>query len=565
MRLALLLLLSVVGVVAAWGKAVAEPPGKAPAEVRQELERLVEQLDSDQFYVRQDASQRLEQLAGQAEAAPVLAAVWQEARLRMDLSLETRKRLERLAAHLPTAREPVAEVAPEEIAGLVGQLESDSYAVRLGAAERLQALLENPRLTGPIMLSLKRQARLAERSPDARRWIERLDEKAHAAWLASDPRTWELPPVSDAQLRQWVDELAGSETLHRAAQRELRDRLACDAEVPRVKAALEAKLAEPGLSSEAAQRLQPLLELIPPGLVAEYWMNQVHAGVQYLVVGVPSLGPGAQRPSHFDRIDDTTAHCVSGQNLKEGDYPVGVAIPHPDPTMEGAFFHLVNLPTPRRRMLYEQELRRPTAEKLAELSRRTADRFLANKQHLSEAELMVLPQLDAKVVSAFAAEMLLTVEDQPLSRTGVVRLGGRPSHHGMLCGVLAAVGTKEAIPKLLEAIEAGRILPPDTRTPYRLDWLAALAIAGSDPWPGSDTWLAGLRERPEPLARGSRPPTLGATASAILLERHQQSPAALGLEATGEWILEGVQVRGYRYSDAEGPAAVQHWWAGQRP
>ena len=46
-----------------------------------------------------------------------------------------------------------------------------------------------------------------------------------------------------------------------------------------------------------------------------------------------------------DRIDDETAHCVSGVNLSEGDYPVGGAFPHPKE--RSSFFCLVNLPTPR--------------------------------------------------------------------------------------------------------------------------------------------------------------------------------------------------------------------------
>ena len=197
---------------------------------------------------------------------------------------------------------------------------------------------------------------------------------------------------------------------------------------------------------------------------------------------------------------------MSGQNLTAGDYPVDVAIGHP--TMEDAFFHLVNLPTPRRRKLYEQWLRRPNAEKLAEITRHTTTRYLERKSPLSESELVVLPHLDAKLMSAFAAEMLLTVEDQPLPRTGALRYGGRPSHHGMLCGALAAVGTKEAVPKLLEALQAERVLPPGHESPYRLDWLAALAIATNDPWPeaGHLAGRAGVAERPlGPRPHGASP------------------------------------------------------------
>ncbi|MCR4415109.1 MAG: hypothetical protein NUV77_22035, partial [Thermoguttaceae bacterium] len=68
-------------------------------------------------------------------------------------------------------------------------------------------------------------------------------------------------------------------------------------------------------------------------------------------------------------------HCVSGQNLAPGDYPVGVAFPHPK--QPGYFFHLVNLTTPRRKMANQYVVEMPAAKRLAELSRRTFAWMLA--------------------------------------------------------------------------------------------------------------------------------------------------------------------------------------------
>jgi hypothetical protein len=134
-------------------------------------------------------------------------------------------------------------------------------------------------------------------------------------------------------------------------QHELRDLFAHHGELPNLKTAVEAKMAETGIDPRGVKCVQALVDLTRSALVAEFWRNRQHEGTQYLMVGVPSWGQLAERPSHFDRIDDQTAHCVSGQNLSPGDYPVGVAIPHPDLRLDGAaFFHLVNLPTPRRRM-----------------------------------------------------------------------------------------------------------------------------------------------------------------------------------------------------------------------
>ena len=67
---------------------------------------------------------------------------------------------------------------------------------------------------------------------------------------------------------------------------------------------------------------------------------------------------------------------MSGNALSEGDYPVGVAFPHPQ--ISDMFFHLVYLPTPRQQMAYEGYVELPPAQRLRELSRHTLDRLLAS-------------------------------------------------------------------------------------------------------------------------------------------------------------------------------------------
>jgi hypothetical protein len=566
-------LLSVVTTLAMVAALPAASPSvqAGPAEAHQEVEQLLGQLDSDQYAIRQNASRRLDELAARPDFAEVLAAALHQALVRSDLSLEARKRLEALSHQLPrVAPEPVQEVAMEEVDRLVGQLESDAYSERLGAAQRLEWLVGNPRIVTSIMLRLKQRAFSAGVSADARRWLEPIDEKARAAWLASDPNNWDLPPVSDEQIRRWIDDLAAAEipgnlqhrNARRIAQRELEDLLACDDQVPKVKGALEAKRAEQGLDEDGAKRLQALLDLTLPGLVAEYWATSQHAGTQYLVVGVPSWGQGAKRPSHFDRIDDQTARCASGQNLAPGEYPVGIAIPHP--AREDAFFHLVNLPTPRRRLAYEYLRRQPDEERLVEISRRTLARFRERKGLLTEAELVMLTQFDPTIMSTFAAELLTALDDQPLPDGGPERLGGRPSHHGLLCVALAVQGTKAAAPGLLEAIQAQRVLPPTAEAPYRLDWIAALAIAASDPWLEADRWLVGLLDRKDPLVQERpSPPELGATAACALLERHHQNPFVYGLELTNDRMLEGLGVRGCRFTSDDAPNTIRQWWSRQ--
>ena len=100
----------------------------------------------------------------------------------------------------------------------------------------------------------------------------------------------------------------------------------------------------------------------------------------------------------------------------------------------------------------------------------------------------------------------------------------------MICACLAAEGTKDAIPGLTKAIAQERFLPATNHAPYRLHWLAALSIAARDPWPEVDAWLADRIGQSEPLVGSeASAPELGATAAALLLGRHGQSPGAFGL------------------------------------
>ena len=92
---------------------------------------------------------------------------------------------------------------------------------------------------------------------------------------------------------------------------------------------------------------------------------------------------------------------------------MGVAFPAPhwdDPRQQG-FFDLVNLPTPRQQIAYSYYVKTDPAARLAKLSRRTLDRFLAEKKLLSDAELGMLAQLEAREVSRFANRYLLLVDD----------------------------------------------------------------------------------------------------------------------------------------------------------
>ncbi len=319
-------------------------------------------------------------------------------------------------------------------------------------------------------------------------------------WLTSDVTDRDLPAVSDRQIGRWLDELVrpsagGAE----AAKCELLDLLARDDYVPRLKRALEARLSQKS-STDATAKLRSLLDWTKPEVIAEYWEGRRQLGEQHLIVGVSTLSEGATRPSFFDRVDERWAHCVSGNSLTPGDYPVGEAFPHP--RQDGAFFRLVSLPTPRRRMAYVPSGNADEQKRLAAISRRTLDRVLADKRSLSEPELLMLEQLDPAELSRFAGRYFLLVDDRGMSQTGVRRQGGRPSRFGMICVRLAVDGSKDAMPALAEAIAKDRFLPPTLLAPYRLDLLAALSIAKRDPWPEVNDWLADRVAQSEALVEG---------------------------------------------------------------
>jgi hypothetical protein len=543
-----------------------------PSPNRDEVKRLIEALDNDQFDVRQAAAKKLDEMTAQSKNGPLLSSEFQRALLQPDLSYEVRMRLQQWKRRLPKiAAKTAIEIAPGEIDQVVQQLNDNSYAVRLSAKQRLESMLDNPKAIVPLLVRLKE--RLADPASETQSQLESAWKKVRNAWLLSDGAMEALPPVSDAQIRQWVSDLArpasndeavGRCHVYRTARRELFDLLTSDADLPRVTKALQAALNETK-DAEATARLQEVLDMTKQEMVAEYWSQHRHLGEQHLVIGVPMISPDAPNPSHFDQCDEHKAHCVQGNSLSPGDYPVGAAFPHPK--QENAFFYLVNLPTPRRRMAYLAYVQTDETKRLAVLSRRTLDRWLEERRSLSEPEVLMLSQLDAGAMSRFADQYLLLVDDARYSDLGPERLGGRSSCFSMICTQLAVGGTKEAAPGLIQAIDRQRVLPPIPSSPYRTPWLAALSIATRDPWPEVDAWLAKQIHSTELLADGDSPPSnaeFGATAAAILLKRHGQSPANFNLQAIPDPVLLQTHVEGYRFADLSAIGQIEKWWAQEK-
>ena len=582
MRLSSSLLSIALGCCALVPCVLAASPPKSNQTIATKIDRLLAELDSDDFSLRTHAFEDLQELAADEASRQLLADSLERAVVDADISFEVRKQLERLQRDLPLPETPPSpRIDAEGIDRLVAQLGDDSYSRRLGARSRLLWLVGNAETAELVYRRLKHRALNNRLTPEQVRSLKPIYAKARAAWL-EDERRKDDPVVSAEQVDRLVERLAArtAETTFPLTDQplavvELRDLMAGDGNVAPIAQALETRLTNDDLEPDAERRLRDLLDLTKPAMAAEFWVHGRHTNIQRLLVDVPSETEGVGT-SHFDRIDDKTAHVVCGVSLSEGDYPVGVAIPHPtsDPRYSTAFFHLVNLPSPRRRMAYEYRVQGDETLRFRTIAQRTLQRYTDQKIAITKRDLMIISLFDPGEVSRFAGHYLATMDDcqiespDPLSvpiPTQQAAVVEGLSIHALLCSWLAQRGTQQAVPGLLEAIEKKRILPPRQESPYRFDLLAALAIAARDPWPEVEPWLLGVLPQREGLIEDQADaPELGATAAAILLRRYESSPSDFGLVECGGAMTKQYGLKTYRYRAPEGPKQVTEWWVTHR-
>lgn len=565
----------------------------------EQVPALVGQLDSDRCDVRERATRQLAALASRPELADRMAMELRRALLSEAATFEMRTRLAPILAMLPDSPPPAPEFDAAELGNLVERLEDESYGVRQTVAERITWSLGNPAAVCPTMLALRQKLADFRLEPGIRRELEPLWQKARAAWLSSDPATWRLPAVTDEQIQGWIADVVEEAPdgwreptypPHETARRELEYCLARDELVPRIQQLVSAKLAEP-IDPVARYRLQDVHDWTLPGLVAEIWEDTGLGSprivtVQYLALGVPCQPEGAERPSLFDRADERKAHCVSGNSLSPGDWPVGIAFPNP--IAADKFFHLIYTPTPRLRLAYQANVDGDERQRAQALARRTLDAYLAEKRPLTLGEVVMLDMFDAQQVSEFAGAYFLAVDDQLFPPGVRQNPSGRASLHQSICFGLAQRGTRKAIPGLMKAIERDRFLKPTPGSPYNWPWIAALAISINDPWPQVERWLADLVNKSDPLVVGPEgqnllalpaveqalpplrdavdapaPPDVGGSAAAILLARHDLPPWTFRLERIWQPPLDNFDIPACRFTSAEDRAAVLRWWSKQ--
>jgi len=575
----------------------AEPDGTArPAAesqapdqqiLQRQVEALVAKLADELFSVRDDARLKLEALAGDGKSSAVVRRVVDARLIAKFGDWEARAALEAIRRRLPSTTPATAaaqSATPETIEAIFRDLESNKFAERVEAGERLRPIAAQPATCALVMERIKR--RLDDPRLDLES-VRRLTPLWHSAWS-----TWLMNPelndpkpaaVTDAAIAAQIERLvaplpAGFNAAHpllsphAAAERELLYLLARDDTLERTRDALtkrfESALNE-GLGLEPLERLQKIYDWSRPAMVAEFWQQGEQRSLQHLLIGVPNQPAGAANPSLFDRCDEKFAHCVSGNSLTPGDWPVGVFFPHPSELLRDAQFHLKNLPTPRRRLAYEYEV--PTTlsrqKQIAldsfrkkEITRRTGVRLLELKRELTTKEIEMLEFLDADEVSLFVGPYLQSVADVRVAERSLGSFGNG-SVHGDFCYKISNIGTAAAGTALAAAIEKRRVLEPTDENPFRIDWLSLFVLTDRVAWPGCDEWLAAQLDKTDPI-KLTEPTTatVGASAAALLLRRHGRAPSEFGLQQHAFVELIDLENPGYRYGDASGAAAVKKWW-----
>lgn len=529
-----------------------------------------DELNAEDFHVRSAAGDRLIQWAADNEGADWIAA---EVRRRVAanvLSLEARLLLAPLDIQTFADEAPTDDMASapsdEDLDRLIAAGDAPQYDQRMQAQARLALLGRHPAAAHAVTEAIKRRLRAGQMSFGASKRLHEIWGEARLTWIDADPATWPSANVGDDVLARWVSAAArpGGAAVD-DAERELLDLIARDEQLPRIRAAIEAQLRSMP-PEQVSERFQELHALTRDALLAEIWTERRNTTLQWLFVGEPQYPEDASRPTHFDRVDGNNVHCVSGNSLAEGNYPLGVANPpsrrDPQIASEGVAFHLMHLPTPRSRWKYERSRRMLSEQqRLAALTERTLRHMVDRGRAMSEREAAMLPQLDPGVLSSGIGEYFAKVDDAPCPADAEFNVIGQTSRHAMVCWTLALFGNRDAGPAILKAIETGRFLPRSPTAPFDLPMIAALAIASRDPWQDVDVWLAGLLDRNDLLILDQNAgPQLAASAAAVLLERAGAPLSDFDLQPIDDAHLQQLGCPAYRFSDAEGAKKVQRWW-----
>ncbi len=557
-----------------WPAAAAEPDTPCPADPQEQprpgptLEQLRDRfLNHPDYYHRQEALRYLQHLD---------ATSWPVRRLGTSQpsgswNTYSRPGLFVLTQHLRYGS-PVSDTWRElglEHSPTWSWLESPSYHRRQQAYEHLLEAAQEAATARAVMVQCLERLAQPELRPQSRHLLVVLYRKARLTWLATEPDGTQVPAISAKQAQRLVERMLDgrrSFVERAAAHRQLVDAMMRDENVPFIREALAPWLEKDLRDHYRTRAAEELWLWCQPGVVAEVWQSRKLVTVQHLALGVPQYPAGAMTATLFDRADHRRAHCVQGNSLVEGEYPCHQAIAHPQ-GIPGVMFHLVYVPTPRKRFQYQARLVRTSSQEyLARITRQTCRCWIDQKHYLEGHQWLLLAELEPQALSQSLAEYLLAVPDRPLRREEGPQALEAASHHGKLCRWLAGSGTREVLPALMQAVRQNRFLPPDPqRAPYHWPWIALLAIASRNTSVELEPLLVNWVEVRQKLIHRDQTvtrqevPEVGASAAALLLDRHHIPYRHFGLVEVRDRQLYNVGCPAYRFRSEEDRQRLLQW------
>ena len=532
---------------ALWLALVAIAPAQAvdPAKtsVQGELRQTIADLGADDFYAREQATRTIERWHADPQRSADLLVEARRQLADSGLSADARRVLESLVQR-SDRKLPSAVPAAAEIGAALDDLDAAEFDRRWGASRMIEQWLLDRVAIVELFEQLKARQQLADDSPsrESQRHLQRLAGQARHVWLNSNPEKHPLRPLQSAQVSEQIRLISLATDFRDDDEENLPDwslaewtvidRLANPGDTETVVKLIEQRLLDERTTDEGRRRLEALVGWTRPAMVAEIWYGPRHEVIQHLLIGVPSHAVGAPNPSHFDRIDDRVAHCVSGNSLSPGDWPVGRFFPNPHINGRGSQFFLVNLPTARARLAYETQVDRPEAVRYRELSQRTTARWNDEAEPLTAAEIIMLMRLDRSAVLEFLPKYIDRTKDVALDDSAEAITNSEfTTNLSLVSAVACRIGTAEVGRALAEAIERNRVDPQAEGHA----WLAVLMIGEQSPWGSLDTKLLKLAELPDGPASGeSTEVDLRATAAAALISRAGRSPSVFGLRPDAE-------------------------------
>lgn len=599
-------------------------------------------LDSERYSLREEARQRLAACAENPAAQAGLARAIQEKLAEEGVSYEVQHILERTLKTLPVeygkkpvnAERPVSEA---EITQLAQQLQAPDPATRMFAQRKLEALADHPACALRVYEAVCGEIRDHAGTAGDENALLAVASQARQRWLVMPDTPENTPVMTETQIAGWlrrvmqpvsgaadsaetpVDEtekipgfaplrqlFPGQELLKTPeiaafqktldpkersrriacwnAIRCLEDALACQKYAPVVERKLREMAGNTQLTPDAEAVMEYLRSLSAPIIAAEYWTGERLSHAQILEIGVPQKSGTMPSETFFDRMDGEMVHCEKGNSLKQGMYRIGHAIPQPG--NPDAYFHLVNLSSPRRQLTYPAFMQAHPEERWTEIVLRTLTPRLERKECLHTAELVMLARIQRAAAVQLAGRFLEEVPeketDAPREITDQIQTefsthfrGQKVTHHALLCYLVGKYGTKNDAPVLLAAIRKWPSLACGENQQYAMGYVAAFCLAERDPWEGVDAWLLSVLEVDQPLVHSAQrmvfsdpmvlsvpggggfsrekygmtlaqqTPTAGATAAALWMKRHGMNPQDAGLTPVTDSLLEACGVKAF--------------------